>query len=225
MTDGDLKGLLELIFEEPEFLILPSQRAAASLLLEQHPELEHTFYDLLAKDSTSGSASVRDCFQSLINVLTDIMAFTKDENYWDSNYGENDSQPDELLIRAWAVGDVRGRLEPSFFKSLTDTEILDGFVDMRIMMYGDIGKPDRATDTDYWRGMAVLRRVYVEIDYEFTVHQKDEAAHLFAEWTGKHDDIAAVADVAMTRRTLDVDTIDAIISQAADTPALGDGAL
>lgn len=225
MTDATIKELLELIYHEPAEYLLPSDRAALVLLLKQYPGLEKVFRELLANENPGGTTSACTCFEGLISEMSSVMSYTRDPNYWRINVGERDAAPEELLVRAWAIGSVRQELGSAFFKGLSDEDILDGFIDMRIMMYGDSNRPDHSTDINYWRGMAVLRPIYVEIDYEFDVHNIDEAAHQFALWAGMHPNLHAVADTAMTRRTIDAETLQELISQAETVPALGDGAL
>lgn len=225
MTEQEIDDILYLIYMEPVEYLLPSSRSALVLLLRQYPTLESVFRDLMARNNQYGGFSAGDCMNRLLDDLTAVMNYTRDPAYWRLNYADYHARPEELIVRAWAIGSIKEDLGAAFFKGLSDEQILDGFGDMRIMMYGDANQPDYSTDTDYWRGMAMLRPIYVEIDYEFGNEQERDAAHRFIEWAGKHSNPGIIADTALARRTIDVDTLESVILQAADVPALGDGVL
>lgn len=225
MTEAEIDDLLFLIYCEPVEYLLPSSRSALVLLLKQHPRLENVFRNLMARNNQYGGFSAGDCMIRLLDDLSAVMNYTRDPTYWRLDYSDYDARPEELIARAWAIGSIKEELGAAFFKGLTDEQILDGFGDMRTMMYGDANQPDYSADTDYWRGMAILRPIYVEIDYGFDNQQERDAAHRFIEWSGKHSNPRIVADTAMARRTIDVDTLESVILLAAAVPALGDGAL
>jgi hypothetical protein len=225
VTEEEIDDLLLLIYFEPVEYLHPSNRTVLPLLLQQHPGLERVFRDLYARNVPSGGFSAGDCMQLLLDDLSAVMNYTRDPAYWRISKNDYDAPPEEMLVRAWSIGSVKEDLGYEFFKGLSDEELFDGFADLRSMIYGDDNQPDYSKDTDYWRGMALLRMIYVEIEYGFENQQERDAAHRFIEWAGRHNDPRVVADTAIARRTLDVGTLESVMSQAAAVPALGDGAL
>jgi hypothetical protein len=225
VTEEEIDDLLFLIYFEPVQYLHPSSRIVLPLLLQQHPGLERVFRDLHARNVQGGSFSAGDCMKILIDDLSAVMNHTRDPAYWRISKHDYDAPPEEMIVRAWAIGSVKADLGHEYFKDLNDERLFDEFADMRRMIYGDNNQPDYSTDTDYWRGMAILRPIYVEIEYEFDTRQKRDAAHRFIEWSGKHPNPGVVAETAIARRTLDVDTLESVISQAAAVPVLGDGVL
>jgi hypothetical protein len=127
----------------------------------------------------------------------------------------------ESLVRAWAIGAVRA--EATGHTSLYDMDFQDGLAGMRYLVHGDndAKHPSCEDDTDYWRGMTAL--YFLDFDPETEDDQLE--AQRFVRYASTHGDIGSVIHVARERKTLDVNTIEGIIAQDTDAPAIRDGIL
>jgi hypothetical protein len=87
-------------------------------------------------------------------------------------------------------------------------------------------RPDFKQDTPdndiYWRGIAAARIVYDETGGTVSL---DPSIDFILNRAGAHPDIAAVIDIAIDRRTLDMDVIEHVINDSKETLSLRGGFL
>lgn len=87
----------------------------------------------------------------------------------------------------------------------------------------DNGLKNLSPDTDtYWRGLAAARIVYEDTNGFVDLIQSIE---FITERAGAHPDIASVINIAVDRRTLDMDVIEHIINDSKDALPLRGGVL
>lgn len=191
-------------------------------MLENNPGLDATVEELLAKGNDAGTASVINHIRESISAASDAMAITNEGYTIHLSYTDSlNCSFNESLVRAWAIGSVRA--EATGYDSLYDMDFQDGLSGLRYLVYGDKNEdhPSCEDDTDYWRGMTAL--YYVDFDLETDDDQLE--AQRFIEYASTHEDIGSVIHVARERKTLNVETIEGIIGQGSEAPAVRDGIL
>lgn len=81
---------------------------------------------------------------------------------------------------------------------------------------------DEPSDHTYWRGLAAARIVYALTDGTVSL---DRSIDFILTRAGAHPDMATVIDIAVDRRTLDMDVIDQVIRESQEAVSLREGFL
>lgn len=226
--DGQDTDLLLAIYHNDRNLTIPRRREKVmSFMQENHPDLLHTLNTLLAKNDKGGSSSVRTHLVESLKLLDDQMAITDETDVLKLSYMEAyNSGFEETLVRAWAIGSVRGEYFEGITATLYDVDFQDGLQGMRLMIYGnnEDKHPNREKDTDYWRGVTALYIMNSDSWFEEEDERRD--AHEFIEWAGKQENISLVINLGKERGTFNVSALSSIMDQHDETvPAIRSGVL
>lgn len=192
---------------------------AMEIAEEQSPGTTQTLLGLLARENEHGDESVRDYITETFSAM-DAHLDNGDRVEAAREFdGMNNGPFREQLIKAWAVGTVRGLYSGSSkgYDTLHDNDFIDGIEGTSFMLACD---REEFADPDFWRGMTAL----YFLNLEFEDNAPEPLA--FARYAGKHEDIVAVIRIADERGILDPTVIDAILTEKKGVKsALGEGVL
>ena len=196
---------------------------AIRFMNERHPELIDTVNTLLAKENHGGSQSVRKYLMTSFHLLGDQMSVSDDTDALELSYKDGVAvELEETLVRAWAVGSVRSEFTGTRYHDYYDNDFLDGLAGLQLVIY-DHDTLERGTGTDYWRGMTAL---YIAGPNSFfDTEEEQREARQFVEWASKHTDINLAIHTAIERSTLNVGTLEGVLTQDAPAPAMSRGIL
>lgn len=203
-----------------------NNKQAIYFMNKQHPKLLETVNTLLAKDDRGGSNSVRMFMMESLSALGDQFGLSDDPDALTLSYTEGlNTEMEETLVRAWAVGSMRSEFTGTRYNDFYDNDFLDGLAGMRLMVYGNNTDhhPKKETDTDYWRGVTAL--YYTNPDGFFETPEEREEGHQFIEWASKHEDINLAIHTAIERNTINVAALEGILTQEVHAPAMAKGIL
>jgi hypothetical protein len=203
-----------------------NNKQAIYFMLKQHPKLLETVNMLLDKDDRGGSTSVRMFMMESLTALGDQFGLSDDPDALTLSYTEGlNAELEETLVRAWAVGSMRSEFTGTRYNDFYDNDFLDGLAGMRLMVYGNNTDlhPKKETDTDYWRGVTAL--YYTNPDGFFETPEEQEEGHHFIEWASKHEDINLAIHTAIERNTINVESLEGVLSQEVHAPAMSKGIL
>lgn len=199
-------------------------KEAVRYMLDKNPGTLELIDGLLAKENPGGSQSVRQHIRDSLKLISDQLELNDDKHLVELSYTDSYSAGfKETLVRAWAIGSVRGDYSDGV-SGYHDNDFQDGIAGTRLIIYGDYIEthPKRESDTDYWRGMMAL--YFTDPDYDLSDEEQAEIDP-FIDFAGKHEDIGLVIRLAVERKTRNVSTLRGIIDQGSDAPAIRDGVL
>lgn len=225
VTDPNTELLTAIYGEDGDTELPRNHEAAIAFMNKEHPALLETATELLGKGSEGGSQSVRNFMIDSLRVLGDTLSVHNERDPLILSYTEGLSAGmEESLIRVWAVGSVREEFTGTLYNFLHDNDFYDGIAGVQGMIY-DREKPPQETQVDpnYWRGMMAL--YYTNPEEYFDTEEEQKEALDFINWAGNHESIDAAIHTALERETINVSTLDGVLSQEAPAPVLGRGIL
>jgi hypothetical protein len=200
----EASDIRDIILSLEKRIPVPNVECFAGLLELIHEDTPY-MADLMKRVLTTGSENAKRT--ASLHIMTNVKMFRDGMMQFISG----DSMADELRLH-WNDANVRdesGRGESDSSKRAKDA------------IKEDFKKPYPDTDA-YWRGLAAARIVYEETDGAVNMSPSIE---FILKRAGDHPDIASVINIAVDRRTLDMDVIEHVINDSKEALPLRGGVL